>query len=310
MTGPRTIAVVVTHLPEAERFQALLASLLAQVDQVLVVDNTPAGRGEAEHVVTGHPAYGEQLRIVRCGENVGIAAALNIGIGAAISENFDYVLLSDQDSLPDRDMAFHLRRVLEELERSGFNPACVMPCYADEVTQQRFGFQVQRKGSLFYSICDADEATPFIEVLSGITSGSLYRVAVFPAVGLMKEEYFIDYVDTEWFHRARARGFRLFGTSSAVLGHRLGEDSFPVWYWGWRPFTAYPPRRLYFRFRNFVAMYREKYVPLPWKVRAGWYWLGNLYAYLIFSPNRRVNAKYIFRGLRDGLGGRMGRFDG
>jgi rhamnosyltransferase len=224
VTCTRTIAVVVTYLPEAERFQALLASLLAQVDQVLVVDNTPPGRGDAEYVVTAHPAYGEQLRIVRCGENVGIAAALNIGIGAAISENFDYVLLSDQDSLPDQDMAFHLKRVLEELERNGFNPACVMPCYADEVTQQRFGFQVQREGSLFYSVCNANEALPFIEVLSGITSGSLYPVAVFSAVGLMKEEYFIDHVDIEWFHRARARGFRLFGTSSAVLEHRLGED--------------------------------------------------------------------------------------
>lgn len=313
MNGPttgRVLAIVVAYLPEPERFASLLGELLAQTDAVLVVDNTPASAHEAEHVVMAMPEHGGRLRIVRCGENLGIGAALNIGIGAALEEQFDYILLSDQDSLPASDMIENLARVMHELEGSGRVVACTMPCYVDEVTEHRFGFQIQRPGKLLYSVCDAEEAKPWIEVLSGITSGSLYRADVFRVVGTMKEEYFIDYVDTEWFHRARASGYGLFATSHAILYHRLGDTTFRVWYLGWRPFTGYSPMRLYYRFRNFLAMYRESYVPFAWKVRAGWYWLGNAYAYLLFSPNRRSNARYIFRGLYDGIRGRMGRYDG
>lgn len=309
-TTGRVIAIVVTFLPEPQRFAELLRELLTQTDAILVIDNTPAWNHDAERVAMAMPEHGNQLRIARCGDNVGIGAALNIGLAAAISEGFDYILLSDQDSLPDGAMTEKLTRVMAEVKGSGRRVACVMPCYVDEVTQHRFGFQVQQRKDLFYSTCDPDQAKPWIEVVSGITSGSLYDADVFASVGTMKEEYFIDLVDTEWFHRARALGFGLFATSEAVLYHRQGDTMFPVWYLRWRPFTGYKPPRLYYRFRNIVALYSAGYVPFLWKIRAGWFWLGNIYAYLLFSPNRRRNARYIFRGLYDGIRGRMGRYDG
>jgi rhamnosyltransferase len=125
----------------------------------------------------------------------------------------------------------------------------------------------------------------------------------------MREDYFIDYVDTEWCHRARAAGYRLFGTSRARMGHHLGDDMFRVWYLRWRPFNAYSPLRLYYRFRNFVLLMKCGYVPMAWKLRASWYWLGNLYAYALFSPSRLRNLRFIGKGLLDGLLGRGGRID-
>jgi hypothetical protein len=48
------------------------------------------------------------------------------------------------------------------------------------------------------------------------------------------------------------------------------------------------------------------YVPWRWKVRACWYWLGNAYAYLLFSPNRLANLRFVCQGLWDGVRGRTG----
>ncbi|MEO6137424.1 MAG: glycosyltransferase family 2 protein [Luteimonas sp.] len=306
----RVLAVVVAYLPEPIRFRALLNTLLCQVDTVLVVDNTPATHLDAERVVMEMPEHGTALRLVRCGENMGIAAALNEGIDAARIEGYELVLLNDQDSLPAEDMVERLLATLDALTAEGARVGSVSPAYVDEVTGDWFGFQVMRPGKWFYSVVAAPLADPWIEVLTSITSGTLVPTQVFDVVGVMREDYFIDDVDVEWCLRARARGYQLFGTVRAVMRHRLGEDSFPLWFLRWRGFSSYRPLRLYYRFRNFIAVCGEDHAPLAWKVRASWYWLGNIYAYLLFSPNRLANARYIAHGLYDGFRGRMGRYDG
>lgn len=303
------LAIVVAYLPEPERFADLLRHLLSQATAVLVVDNTPAGKDDAERVVMALPDHGGRLRITRCGDNLGIGAALNIGIDAAQAEQFTSVLLSDQDSLPSVDMVSQLLRTTHELSATGIRVGAISPAYVDEVTGASFGFQVQRPDAWFYSVFDSSAADPWVEVLTSITSGTLIPVSAFAIVGTMREDYFIDDIDAEWCLRARSHGLHLFGTARAVMRHRLGDSSFPLWYLRWRRFNGYQPLRLYYRFRNFIVLCGEPHAPLGWKVRASWYWLGNIYAYLIFSPNRVMNARYIFRGLFDGFRRRMGRYN-
>lgn len=313
MISPTTgsvLAVVVAYFPEPQRFSSLLQQLLAQTGSVLVVDNTPALEKDAERVAVAMPEYGERLRIVRCGENSGIGVALNIGIEAAIQEGYEHVLLSDQDSLPAHDMVQQLLHISTLLSAAKFDVGAVSPAYLDEVTGDWFRFQVKRPGQLLYSSVDASTADPWLEVLTSITSGTLIPIAAINQVGLMREDYFIDDIDVEWCLRAKFKGFRLFGTANAVMHHRLGEATFRVWCFGWRYFNGYHPSRLYYRFRNFILLCREDHAPLGWKIRAGSYWLGQLYGYLLFSPNRRANSRYISRGFYDAFRRRVGKLDG
>ncbi|EQD74077.1 hypothetical protein B1B_02878, partial [mine drainage metagenome] len=46
----------------------------------------------------------------------------------------------------------------------------------------------------------------------------------------MREDFFIDNVDIEWSHRARAAGFSLFGVGAAVMFHSMGDQALRVWY--------------------------------------------------------------------------------
>lgn len=303
------LAVVVAYRPDVESLVLLLRALLSQVDEALIVDNSPAAEDDVHAAIVGFPELLSSLRLLRVGSNIGIGAALNIGIQTAIDKGFKYVLLSDQDSLPAHDMTAQLVRVARDLLANGVRVGYVGAAYVDGITGHSFGFQVQEADRYFYSTRAADAADPWVEVITGITSGSLHPCRVFADVGMMREDWFIDYVDTEWFHRARALGYRLFGTPRAVLGHSLGDRSFRVWYGRWRNFSGYSPQRLYYRFRNFVLLMRCGHVPSRWKVRACWYWLGNAYAYLLFSPNRWQNLKFTCRGLWDGLRGRVGSLD-
>lgn len=305
----RVLAIVVTYMPCASELRTLLTALVPQVTGVLIVDNTPAADDSTFGAITDLQVVYSSLRLLRLGRNIGIGAALNIGIEAAVREGFEYVLLSDQDSLPATDMVPQLVRVASELSAAGVRVGYVGAAYIDRSTGHSFGFQVRESGRLFYSARAGDAADPWVEVITGITSGSLHPCKVFADVGLMREDWFIDYVDTEWFHRARACGYRLFGTSRAMLGHNVGELTFRVWYGHWRQYNGYSPPRLYYRFRNFVLLMRCGYVPVHWKIRATWHWLGNAYAYLLFSPNRLKNLRFALRGLGDGFRGLVGPID-
>ncbi|MFX8766500.1 glycosyltransferase family 2 protein, partial [Acinetobacter baumannii] len=49
-----------------------------------------------------------------------------------------------------------------------------------------------------------------------ISSGSLISVEALKAVGLMRDYYFIDYVDTEWCLRAEYLGYKNFVSAQAI----------------------------------------------------------------------------------------------
>lgn len=42
-----------------------------------------------------------------------------------------------------------------------------------------------------------------------ISSGSLIKSNIFDQTGFFKEDFLIDHVDTEWYLRAKVKGFKI-----------------------------------------------------------------------------------------------------
>jgi rhamnosyltransferase len=302
----RVLGVVVTYYPSPDKLLPLIRSLCNQVDELLLVDNTPNTDAHVNYVLDLVSIAIPAARLVRIGRNIGIAAAQNIGCLVALSESFDFILMTDQDSLPSEDMVGELVACHELLRSEGVRVGCVCPLYRDLTTRQFFRFQVEAPRRFFYQSASGDIAYPYVEIVTSISSGMLISCEALDKVGLMEERFFIDHVDTEWCHRARSRGYRVYGTSKAMLSHRLGDGEFAVWYFGWRSHSRYPATRLYYRFRNFILLCRLPHVPSRWCIRASLYWLGNFYAHAIFDRDRFVNVVSMLIGIRDGLYGRDG----
>lgn len=299
----RVVAVVVAYYPNAEALTALLLALAPQVDHVAVVDNTPVS-------IATVPALIDQLslphiNLIRLGSNYGIAKALNIGIEWALEVGATHVLLSDQDSLPVADMVQQLLAVMKRLALSGERVGCVAPAFRDLSTGVIHKFQVPSRG-LFYATCAGDQATPWAEVISSITSGSLIPISIFDEVGLMREDFFIDFVDTEWCFRARYCGYKLYGTSLALMDHRVGGEIFRAWVGSWKSFNGYSHDRLYYQYRNVFFIIRGNTISSAWKLRFILTWLSNIYVYVFFAPNRFINFKAILKGLCHGIRGFSG----
>ena len=299
-------AVVVTYLPDIQALRKLLVALAAQVAGVQIVDNTPQADARVPALLD-ELAFGN-VHLLRLGENLGIARALNDGIAAAITTGATHVLLSDQDSLPTPDMVASLLRAERELAAKGVHVGAVGPTFTDGHTGITFPFQVDVPGKFFYGHARTNAEWPLVEALTLITSGCLIPAAAWAVVGPMREDFFIDHVDIEWSHRARAAGLKLYGTGWATMAHRMGDAQLRVWYFGWHRESAYSPLRVYYRMRNFVALCKQDNIPARWKLRNSIYWIKFVYAHVVFGSAKLQAMRMILRGLRDGFCGRMGRY--
>lgn len=304
----QVFAVVVTYYPRAEVLDELLSALILQVKGIVIIDNTPVTDGvlfELNEIFSM-----DEIELIRLGENYGIAKALNLGIERAVDSGATHVLLSDQDSLPEADMVKQLLVVEGQLAIQGKQVACIGAAFRDHNTGALHKFQVPSQRRLFFTTCEGDCAVPWVEVISTITSGSLIPARVFVDVGLMREDYFIDFVDVEWCFRARHRGYKIYGTSLARMEHRVGGETFRAWLGGWKTFNGYPPDRLYYQYRNGMFLLRDGFISRSWKFRLSLTWLSNVYAYTLFAPHRMKNLKAILCGIWDGArstGGRLVR---
>lgn len=290
----RVCAIVVTYHPEKEILGELLMSTLSMVEHLVVVDN---GLGANILISYQEQKYGEQITLLPMETNIGLAAGLNKGIEWARQNDYDYVLLLDQDTVPDSDMVERLFKATEFIESQGIRVAAVGPCHIDPRTGYRSSF----KSKGFDLIDPSWENHRYCQVDYLQSSGSLISTKVFDTVGVMDENLFIHHIDQEWCFRARDQGFLCFGISDVFMIHRVGETVVRVWIGYWRDIHIHSPFRHYYLFRNSIILYKLDYVKITWKVID----LLKLFLYfgfylLLISP-RKAYLKMTIKGLRDGI---------
>jgi rhamnosyltransferase len=289
-------AVVVTYQPDLAALRALVAQLLAQAGRVIVVDNA----SDAD-IAASVPADA-RLTVQRNAANLGIAAAQNLGMLQALqAPACRYVLLADGDSLPAPAMVARLRAALED-GGAAAPVAAAGPLTIDQRTGEAAAVLVDEQGRRTRRTLDPDDAPPVQEVGFLIASGSLIPVTALRALRGMRSNYFIDHVDTEWCFRARAAGYRLLLVPQARLYHRLGDAVRRIGLRNGRPVAYHAPLRDYYSFRNTLLMHRDTAISVHWRC----YQLLRLAQfaayYLVLGDLRRQRLRFMWLGLRHGLG--------
>ena len=292
-------AVIVTYNPDLTVLQQLLDALLPQVGQAMVVDN-----GSTADVVAWCERRGDSRLTVRgLGRNEGIAEAQNVGVGAARQAAAGYVLLSDQDSKPAPDMVAALRDVLVQLARDGVNAAAAGPCYLDARQDNPSPF-IRVEGLRRVRCCEKDYGA-VVKVDHLIASGCLIPMAALNAVGLMRRDMFIDYVDIEWGLRAKSLGWQSWGVFAARMSHSLGDT--PGKFMG-VCYSIGSPLRHYYKMRNAVWLCQQAHVPRNWKWVEGYMIVLRFVLYAALAKPRWAHVSKMVRGLVHGLKSRLGPY--
>ncbi len=299
MTPTSVAAIVVLFHPPPGSVRRLLAGIREQVNQVWLIDNTPA-MGEAAD--PEWKAAGVVFRAL--GENRGIAAAQNAGIREALAAGSTHVLLLDQDSFLPPGTVEALLAGERRLLGRGMAVAAVGPVFVDEKTGLRNKTHHHRWLRLVKPFVPA-EATEPLETDWLIASGSLVRSEVLMRIGLMREELFIDGVDMEWGLRARSLGLRSFIVPTARISHSIGDAFIKLL---GVSVMVHSEVRNYYMARNWMYLLRLRTMGARWRSGLPLHLAKFLLVHTWFATPRHKRATLFVRALWDGAFGRMGPY--
>jgi rhamnosyltransferase len=280
---PRIAGVVVFYNPVPE-FISNIASYSGDVDTIYVIDNSDV---ETPAIQTQLAGLSKVVHVWN-GGNLGIAAALNIGIQRAVLAGFDLVLTMDQDSMALPGM---IPAMLACLERTGRDSVGIVSPW-----------HKMRDGATAPA-ADCEEAEAVM------ASGNLVNVAAYLKVGPFRDDYFIDYVDHEYCLRLRLQGYRIIRSNRAVLRHCLGAMSWH--HLLWRPVKVgnHSPVRRYYGFRNRFHLHRLYHKAFP-VYFADFYRnvFNDIAGVILFEEHKTAKLAMMWRGYVDYRRGILGPF--
>jgi rhamnosyltransferase len=290
---PALCAVVVTYFPKPNCVANLFA-LAPEVAKVLIVDN-----GSSEQSLGPVEAAAAKLNavIVRLGNNLGIAAALNVGLRFAHDHGYEWLATFDQDSQTTPGMIDEMFGALKAYPHPD-QVAVVTPCHVD----RNSGFTVK------YPSAEASGAGWRI-IPVAMTSGNVVNVQVAADAGGFDESLFIDYVDVEFCLRLRNRGYRLLEATRAKLIHSLGSMERRRFIFTRVIVTNHPSIRRYYITRNRFIIWRQYWKCEPAFVIGDiWRLLTETMYVLLYEKQVRAKIPMIIHGVRDGLKNVRGAF--
>lgn len=301
MTNESAPGLFVTHNPPTEFF-VNLRTLPAQLSPLLVVDNgsDPETRQKLKRELEANPSLQVQFN----DSNLGVAAALNQGFRWAIERGYDHIIAFDQDSLPTSDMTTQLLTAYQT-HPAPERIAILASQIRDAVTGERIAYW-RKRGMFSMQRVSCNQGT-LEDIALIITSGSLNNLAAYQALGGFREDFFIDYVDTEYCLRAQAGGYKIVVACNAVLHHRLGnQQQKHIGSLILRP-TFHSPLRWYYINRNRIVMLGMYTLKAP-------YWavydvMMGSYAFLkmlLYEDRKLQKILAVIMGIFDGLFRRMG----
>jgi rhamnosyltransferase len=288
MSERSVCGVIVTFRPRSEDLENF-AKLRPQVQALVVVDN---GSSEEQRGLLRLASFESDFTLIENGDNLGIAAALNIGVKWAQSAGYAWVALFDQDSTVP----------------PGFIDT-MLSAYNGHPRRERIALLVPR-------YIDSRLGIPLPATYAGdgslqvaMTSGSLMPVSLFCQEGWFEECLFIDGVDYEYCLRLRSNGYSIEECAEAVLLHAPANFT-ECRMNGLRLFSTsnYSAGRRYYRDRNTVWMVRKYWAKYPaFFLRALSGSLKDGLKILLAEDDKRRKVYYMVMGVRDGMLGRMGK---
>ena len=160
-------AVVITYNPNINILNSLIQSLLMQVQDIIVVDNSSAELDLKNKIVQS-----SEIIYLSDGINKGIATAQNIGISHAIDMGRDAVWIFDQDSELGE---LSLVAMVDELNTFDGKAACIGPSIVNSFNDQ-VELPIKKIKNPNGTFC-VDQI---------IASGSLTPTSVFRDIGVME----------------------------------------------------------------------------------------------------------------------------
>lgn len=265
--------------------------------EIIIVDN--ASNDNSVNILKNK--YLKRIKLIELDENLGFSMANNIGINYAIDNRFDYVLLLNNDTIINDDM------IITMVKASEYGKYVVSPkiYYYDnkELIWSAGGTIEWDKGiTIQYGMDqkDSDVTDKKCEVNFATGCCMLIPTDIINKVGLLSDEYFLYYEDTDYCVRIYKAGYKIIYEPKAVMYHRVSAAT------GGKKSRLY----IYYMIRNRL-IFNKKFNKI--NIIANIYFYTTTFIKLIINKVKKEDfvieeTKNAIKDYKEGINGKINRF--
>lgn len=273
-------AGIVLYNPDITQLKRNIAAIIKQVQILYLQDNGSANISDIEKII----AETSSIVLLRNPKNKGIAWALNALCKRAESDDFQWILTLDQDSVCPQNMIALYKEYL---------PIADMLC--PKIVDRNYG------------VLDGNSEN--VETVDKcITSGCLLRLSSWRKLRGFDEKMFIDGVDFEFCYRMKKSGMNILRVNDVVLSHEIGNITVRH-FLGFRVIVKnHSPFRKYYIAKNIIYMARKQnnvFVLLKSVMQE----IKLLGIVLLYEDNKSQKVSRIISGIQCGLTEKIAEVD-
>lgn len=247
----KSIGIVICNYNKRDYVLQCIQSVIESKNQdfdIYVVDNA----SEDDSVEMIQREYGDKVELIVNKENLGGSGGFNTGLRKALKKDYKYLMCLDNDVLVDEDAIGELYDFLEKHDDVGMAGSKVYNMNNPDLVQQ-FGINIDFKDYCVeskYLNYFEDGNMPEVVYSDSVAACSLMvRTSVVKEIGVMPEENFLYWDDTEWGYLCNLAGHKVASIGKSKVLHAMGakkesENTFPTYY-AWRNwilfFVKYTP---------------------------------------------------------------------
>lgn len=243
--------IIVCYNPDINNVSYLCQVLLASNSAVVVIDNT-----ENSYLSKLTSKY--DCTLIEMKENSGVAHAQNVGIKHALECGADFIVFFDQDSKVELGFLTKLIAPLRVGRCGVVSPVCI-----DESNEQEYPSHSLGMFGLPIDIYTDNRSHPYFTDIV-ISSGLATTATTFDKVGIMDEDFFIDFVDIEWCLRCRNNNVPILVVPNAIMKHSIGDRTVKLSIFRG---VVHSPTRSYYKIRNCFLLFRKSHIPILFSIR-------------------------------------------
>jgi GT2 family glycosyltransferase len=285
------VAVVIVTFNRVKVLKSCLLSLLRNTYknyEIIIVDNA-----STDDTAAGIRLLFPYVRLLRNEQNLGYTGGNNKGIEYALKQDFEYLLILNDDVAVDPNFLKNLVNVACSNPEIGIACPKVL-CFE---TPNKL-FKEYGKYNFYLGISYQPLNTINRPQETGLVPGASFLIKreVMQKIGLMDENFFLYFDEGDLCYRTREAGFKMMYVPSAIVYHKVSES-----FSGWTN-----PVVLYYSTRNELLLARKHlnlllFIPL-WIPR----FVLRIVQYSITTRDLKP-AKSVIKGFLDFTKGKFGK---
>lgn len=170
----------------------------------------------------------KDIKLIESDENLGFAKGNNLGIKYAVENNFDYILLLNNDTVVEVDAIFKLQQYIEQEKDVGIVAPRIM-YYSNKNLINYCGGHIDwlKCATIHENYKNKfDESMPknfYTEFITGCCM--LIKKEVIKDVGMLPEEYFMYFEDADYCVQVKEKGYKLAVNTESTIYHKVSVSS-------------------------------------------------------------------------------------